>query len=224
MRGSFVLLGLLVALPAGIAAPTGGFVTGHVVVFQDGRKFDDVHTPAYVYLVENPPKHHKDRPGNHVTRAIEHKDREFLPHAIAIPVGATIEFPNSDSEEHNAFSPTPKDPFDLGRYGKGARKKRQFFEPGEFDVFCDIHRNMWAKIRVVDSAWIAEVQSGAFKIDDVPPGDYKLVAWFHDSLEVRSDPITIKAGETTQVPVELHVQAGKMKSHNRKDGSPYPPY
>jgi plastocyanin len=224
MRGYLILLGILVALPSGTAAPVGGIVTGHVLVFQNGKKLDPLDASAYVYLVENPLKHHKDRPGDKIVRPIEHRNLEFSPHAIAVPLGATIEFPNNDDVEHNAFSPTPNDPFDLGRYSHGAHHKHRFFESGEFDIYCDIHKDMWAKIKVVDSPWIAEVKNGAFTLADIPDGEYKVVAWFHDSIEVRSDPIQIKAGATTALPVELHVQVGKPKSHTRKAGGPYPQY
>jgi plastocyanin len=225
MRGYFIFIVFLVALPAGIAAPAGGVVKGRIVVFASGRKIQPpTDAPAYVFLEESRPSPHKNSFGNNKVAEIVHRGTQFDPHVRVVPVGATVVFPNADTDEHSAFSPTEQDPFNLGRYKQGARPSHKFDDPAEFDIYCDIHKDMWAKVKVVNSDWIAKVENDTFTISDVPPGEYKVVAWFHDSLEVRSDPITVKAGETTQLPVELHVQAGKQKLHKHKDGRPYGPY
>jgi plastocyanin len=208
------------------ATPAGGTVIGRLVIVKDGKPItvpDD--QPAYVYLVELHPSRRKTRPGDDVTRRITQRAERFEPQIMVVPVGATVVFPNDDLKEHNVFSPTAEDQFDLGRYDHGPGKNHKFDDAAEIDVYCDIHKAMWAKVKVVDSAWIAPVKGGVFTLIDVPPGAYKAVGWMRDSREVKSDPFTVTAGATTTLADELHLQAGQPRvTHARKDGSPYPPY
>src|SRR5450432_143418 len=44
------------------------------------------------------------------------KDKHFVPHVLAIPVGTTVDFPNADPIFHNAFSNFSGQPFDVGLY------------------------------------------------------------------------------------------------------------
>ena len=46
----------------------------------------------------------------------------------------------------------------LGRYGPNKKGRSHKFEDAEeFDIFCDIHPEMWAKVKSVDSAYIERV-------------------------------------------------------------------
>jgi plastocyanin len=221
-----LVLALLLLPSVSRAAPAAGTVTGRLVVVKDGKPIampDD--QPAYVYLVEHPPQRRKARAGDKRTERITQRGEQFAPQIVVVPVGATVVFPNDDLKEHNVFSPTAEDQFDLGRYDHGPGKRHKFDDPGEIDVYCDIHKGMWAKVKVVESGLIAPVKGGTFTLTDVPPGSYKVVGWARDSREVKSDPITVTAGATTKLADELHLQVGKPRiSHTRKDGSPYPPY
>src|SRR5580698_5298556 len=40
-------------------------------------------------------------------RSVEQRNREFLPHVLAVPVGSTVAFPNYDNVFHNVFSTSP---------------------------------------------------------------------------------------------------------------------
>src|SRR4051812_44915153 len=178
----------LLGLGADSAAPTpGGTVTGKVVSVRNNEKV--AHDDVYVYLepVTRPGKLRK-APGAGVKREIHQKGLAFVPHVIVVPLGADVSFPNDDKDEHNVFSPTDP-PFDLGRYRTDKKGKAHRFEDAdEFDIFCDIHREMWAKVKVVDSApdTILQVTDGTFTFQNVPPGTYKVVAWTPNSSESRS--------------------------------------
>src|SRR5215813_1602382 len=117
MRAYLILPCILLAAPSGRAEPTTGSVTGRVIVVDNGEEIDPGDAPAFVYLVELERKHRKDRFGDAVTRTIEHRLNQFKPHVVVVPVGATVLFPNFDHDTHNAFSPSPKNAFDLGQYG-----------------------------------------------------------------------------------------------------------
>ncbi len=57
------------------------------------------------------------------------KDKTFTPHVLAIPVGATVEFPNFDPIFHNAFSNYDGKTFDLALYPPGTSKRCHFRNP-----------------------------------------------------------------------------------------------
>jgi plastocyanin len=222
-----LVLGLLTVVPSHPYAAAPGGVTGHVVVREARKQLDDKalgDTPAYVYLepVKRRPKRQKP-----VRAQIDHVGQEFKPHVLVVPVGTPVAFPNKDSFQHNAFSPTPADSFDLGIYGQGdgPRGGHVFDAPGEIEIYCDIHPNMWATVKVIDSDWFAKVVNGSFTISNVPAGEYKLVAWLRNSEEVRSEPFAITEGNMVSLDFVPYIQKGKPKlSHTRKDGSAYPPY
>src|SRR5215813_7812782 len=77
------------------------------------------------------------------------KEKRFAPHVLAIPVGATVDFPNLDPIFHNAFSNFSGQPFDVGLYAPGTNRAVTFRHPGFVRVFCNIHSAMSAIIAVV---------------------------------------------------------------------------
>ena len=226
MRAPFLVL-VFVLLGAGPATPTGGTITGSVVAVKDGNAIarDDV----YVYLEQLPRPKRDALPGAGQTREIVQKTDDgskgpyFNPRVLVVPVGTAVTFPNLDKgQDHNVFSPT--DPiFDLGKYGFSKKGKARTFDiADEFDIFCDVHPTMWAKVKVVDSPYIARVVAGKFTFTNIPAGKYKVVAWVRNSTEVRSSIITLTAGGTVKLDRELHLQVkSRSGCHDRKDGTPY---
>src|SRR5438270_10948181 len=53
------------------------------------------------------------------TVKIVQKQKRFVPHLVAVPVGSSVEFPNADLIFHNAFSNFAGQPFDVGLYAPG---------------------------------------------------------------------------------------------------------
>jgi plastocyanin len=201
-----------------------GNVTGHVLVFEDGKpaKRDEV----WVYLEAVSPRR---RSGSTTppAREIRQVKERFVPHALVVPVGTTVAFPNWDHQEHNVFSPTdPPGQFDLGRYNEDHKGKAHTFEdPAEMQIYCDIHKNMSAFVKVVetDEHWIAKVGvDGNYAISDVPPGTYKVHVWTYASSEVIKSVAV--ASDQSVTAAEAHVTLGKIPSHLRKDGSQYTIY
>lgn len=222
MKLANLFLGLTTVLIARVpdAAPLAGKVSGTVTFVRDGKGIQ-VHD-GYVYLV--PVRRGRPVPPTPVKAAIVQKRKRFTPNRLVIPVGSTVAFPNQESStgdsEHNVFSPTPPS-FDLSRYGSGQTRSRTFLDEGEYNIYCDIHVEMTAKIKVVESDRIVPVVDGRYSLSEVPAGKYKVIAWAPDSDESK-ETITVVAGETVRVP-QLNVQLGKAKpTHLRRDGTPYP--
>jgi plastocyanin len=162
-------------------------------------------------------------PGAGQTSQIKQRDLQFEPHVLVVAAGATVAFPNLDSEEHNVFSPSDP-PFNLGRYTTDkVGKAKRFDDPGEIEIYCDIHKQMWARVKVVDTTLYAEVVDGKYDLSGVPPGTYKVVAWMPDSREVKSDVVTIDASGDVQA-TEIHLHQGAPHGHKRRNGEDYPPY
>jgi plastocyanin len=128
-----------------------------------------------VVYMESAPKTPAVVPGHAV---LDQRDERFVPHVLAITTGTVVEFPNSDRIYHNVFSLSKTRPFDLGRYAAGRSKTVTFDRPGIVRVFCDIHSHMNAFILVFNHPFFALTDmEGRYRIDNVPPGTYNLVAW-----------------------------------------------
>jgi plastocyanin len=107
----------------------------------------------------------------------QHRTR-FEPDLLVVPVGSTVDFPNSDPIFHNVFSLSKAQPFDLGYYPQGQSRSVKFNNPGVVQVYCHIHSNMYAAIVVTASPWFQKpALDGSFSFSDVPAGPYQLTAW-----------------------------------------------
>jgi plastocyanin len=140
--------------------------------------------------------------------AIDQKDERFRPNALAVQVGTTVDFLNSDAFYHNVFSLSAPRRFDLGRYRKGVVKSVTFDKPGVVKLFCDIHPAMLGYVLVSDSPWgAAATPDGNFQIDDVPEGEYEAFLW-HEPL---AEPVTVGRLRVDQGPtmnIELSLPVG----------------
>jgi plastocyanin len=136
---------------------------------------------------------------------ITQDDEQFVPHVVAITVGSRVEFPNRDPFFHNVFSLSRPATFDLGRYAPGDSRISVFDKPGIVKVYCHIHSQMSALIRVFDHPWFTiPNQAGEFAIEDVPAGEHSLVAW-HERIGERRERVTIRPGTSTEVIFTLPV-------------------
>src|SRR5436190_17220685 len=114
-------------------------------------------------------------PANQV---VTQREKTFLPHVLAVPLGTTVQFRNDDRIYHNVFSIAKPNDFDAGIRATGATYTRTFNSPGAVEILCNIHSTMNGYVFVVDSPFYAKAQaSGAFSIRGVAPGRYELAAW-----------------------------------------------
>jgi polysaccharide lyase family 4-like protein len=80
-------------------------------------------------------------------------------------------------------------------------------EPGEVEVVCEEHPWTHAWIAVLDHPYFAQTSaSGAFSIDAIPPGRYRVRAW-HPSLGFSDDSVTVIAGQQTNVAFKIRPSA-----------------
>lgn len=67
---------------------------------------------------------------------------------LTISAGDTVHFKNEDPFFHNIFSLSDLKTFDLGSYPAGESKSVTFDEPGEAEIECAIHPEMYMVIEV----------------------------------------------------------------------------
>ena len=128
------------------------------------------------------------------TAILEQKNRQFSADTLVVPVGSTVSFPNRDPIFHNVFSLSKPKTFDLGNYPKDHTRTIDFPKPGIVFVNCHLHPNMSAAIMVAPNQWCTKADAaGRFKLADVPPGSYSIVAWhraagfFRQTVKVAKD-------------------------------------
>jgi plastocyanin len=125
---------------------------------------------------------------------MDQRNETFVPHVIAIMTGTTVDFPNSDKFYHNVFSLSKTARFDLGRYPAGRFRSIRFDKPGIVRVFCDIHSHMNAFILVFSHPFFTLTdQEGRYRIDNIPPGSYNVVAW-NEGTASEAKPVQVADG------------------------------
>jgi plastocyanin len=126
---------------------------------------------------------------------MDQKGLAFNPHVLAVQVGTTVEFQNSDNVQHNVFWPSisgnKKLTGNLGTWPKGEKKAFKFDNPGVVPLLCNVHPEMAGYIVVSPTPYFAETDaSGNYKIDNVPDGKYNVVAW-HEGTKPQTKSVDV---------------------------------
>jgi hypothetical protein len=122
---------------------------------------------------------------------------------LAITTGTIVDFPNSDRIYHNVFSLSKTRQFDLGRYAVGHSKPVRFDRAGVVRVFCDIHSHMNAFILVFSHPFYSLTDNdGRYRIDNVPPGSYNVIAW-NEGVSSEARPVIVPDGGVGELDFTL---------------------
>jgi plastocyanin len=188
-----LIFSVLIAVPV-LADENTGSITGKVKVFRARRSADVV-----VYLADVPGTYKP--PANHP--GLDQKNLIFVPHVLPIVVGTTVDFANSDNVKHNIYSTSKAKKFNLGTYGSDIVKQVTFDTEGEVALACNVHAEMSAYIIVLPNSYLAKTgNDGSFTITNIPPGQYTLKTW-HEKKRPYHQKVTVKAGNTTEINIEL---------------------
>ena len=83
-----------------------------------------------------------------------------------------------------------------------------FKEPESVRLSCDVHGWMQGWLIVEDNPYYAVTdEKGAFKLTDVPPGDYEVKVW-QEKLGEATQKVTVKPGADT----DRELRAGRQVS------------
>jgi hypothetical protein len=128
----------------------------------------------------------------------------FVSHVSALAAGEKARVKNSDTILHNTHGFLGKPTvFNLALPNKDQMIDitRRLTKPGVIRVVCDAHPHMFAWMVVHDSPYVAvSDERGAFKIDGIPPGTYKVTMWHEgfrakgvdkDGRPLYEDPVTV---------------------------------
>ena len=208
---------VFVARDAG-SKPQLGTVKGSVSVLKGGKaKADNKGAIVYLENVPGTPPVPKDH------AIIRQREKQFEPPLSVVVKGTTIDFPNEDKIFHNVFSVSRPARFDLGLYKSGTTKSVEMKRAGTVDVYCNIHPDMIAKVKILENAYYTITgKDGAFKIENVPAGEYPIVAWLATGDEAKGT-VKVAAGGAAEVKLEV-TEVSKKETHTRKDGTPYGRY
>ena len=127
----------------------------------------------------------------------------FTPHVLPVLKGSVVDFPNSDTVRHNVFGPDPipgtDEKINLGTYDVGTIKTVALNNAGELSLLCNVHAEMSGFIVAIDNPYFTITdRKGAFTIENVPAGTYKLTTW-HERFKPVVGEVTVEAGATAEV-------------------------
>jgi plastocyanin len=135
---------------------------------------------------------------------LDQKGCEYLPHVLPVKAGSPVEILNNDNILHNIHTYSTKNP-PVNRAQPKFKKSitETFKEPEMIKVTCDVHGWMSGWFAVQEHPYYAVTdEKGAFKLTDVPPGDYELRVW-QEKLGETTQKVTVQPGAETTVTFEL---------------------
>jgi len=217
-----VATGIVALLAVGTVQPAPpGRVAGRIVILEKDNKPSPDLSDAVLYL---------EAPATVTTAAkpvaveIAITDKTYAPHVVVVPLGSTVRFPNHDPFNHNVFSVSEPNSFDLGLYGRGEAKSYTFTHAGLVRIYCNVHPRMVAYVLVMENRYYAQPgNDGTFAIDNVPSGRYRLHVW-HERIpsEVIKDVSPDGGTAGAELQIALNARGYKWEPHRNKYGRNYP--
>ena len=134
------------------------------------------------------------------TVEINQKGCQYVPHVVAVDAGQHMKIVNSDQTLHNIYAQATKtSPWNKSQMLGGAPLDVTWNnEEVAIPIKCNVHPWMRAYIVVVKGPYGVSDDSGAFKLDNLPPGNYTLTAW-HETYGTQTQTVTVAAGKPATV-------------------------
>lgn len=171
---------------AAASSSDGAHVTGKVA--------PGLAPPSAVVVLE--PNGNAELPVKSEPAIMDQAGYEFLPGFLLAQAGQWVQFRNSEDVLHNVRVTeisSQKPVFNVATVAFG--KYDHTFEPGYYNVTCDIHPTMRASILVTQSPYSATTaEDGSFSMNNVRPGQYNLTVYAGPTPVVRS--IEVKSART----------------------------
>ena len=135
--------------------------------------------------------------------AVDQHGCKFVPHVIATTPGE-VELKNSDDILHNIHTYSTANP-SINKAQPKFKKvmTEKFDKPEIIKLTCDVHSWMLGWVAVMPNPYFGVTDAnGATKIENVPPGKYKVEVW-HETLGKQTKDVEVKAGQTAKVSFEM---------------------
>lgn len=141
---------------------------------------------------------------------VDQRGLRFRPSVVAVPVGATVVFRNSDPVIHSVFSPGRQGAaeagggfFDLGRFFPGREVRHTAQVAGVLLILCRLHPEMAAYVVVAPTQAVTVTDStGRFALTGLPPGPTTLRFW-HPLRAPATMRVDLEPGRTSVVNIRL---------------------
>jgi plastocyanin len=146
--------------------------------------------------------------------SVEQKDCMYLPKTFGIESGGSVLVKNTDKTTHNVHTyKGMESQFNQGQPPGSPDirlpEKGKTYDDGVITFKCDIHKWMNASGVVTDHPYFAVTGAdGAFKLDKLPPGKYKLEAW-HSTFGSKTQDVTVEEGKPLAVKFEFNADTDK---------------
>jgi len=125
----------------------------------------------------------------------------YTPHILGVMAGQPVQILNSDPTLHNIHPmPVTNAGFNIGMPIQGLKSTRVFSKAeAPFHVRCDVHPWMSAHIGVFSNPFFGvSNEQGEVELKNLPAGTFQVQAW-HEKYGVRTQSVTVAAGETKQI-------------------------
>jgi len=146
--------------------------------------------------------------------AVEQKECMYLPKTFGIESGGSVIIQNKDKTTHNVHTYKGNE----SQFNQGQPpgtpdiklpEKGKTYDDGVITFKCDIHKWMNASGVVTDHPFFTVTGAdGAFKLEKLPPGKYKLEAW-HSTFGVKTQDVTVEDGKPLAVKIEFNADTDK---------------
>jgi plastocyanin len=146
-----------------------------------------------------------DHPAVPVNAIMDQVDRAFVPDLLVIPPRSTVEFPNSDSVNHQIYSFSAAKKFQLPLYRGKRYPPVRFDQVGFVTLGCNIHDSMLAYVVVTDAPYFGRTDPRGSWSVELPRGTYRVTVWHprtRESAEIGRE-MTIGDADRTSVTVRL---------------------
>lgn len=117
---------------------------------------------------------HRPAPQHAVMDQVE---RAFVPDLLVLPLGSTIEFPNSDAVSHQIYSFSPAKRFQLPLYRGKRYAPVVFDQPGVVTLGCNIHDEMLAYVVLTEAPYFGRTDASGTYSGEVARGRYRVAVW-----------------------------------------------
>lgn len=125
---------------------------------------------------------------------LDQKGCQYQPRVLLVPANAPVKILNDDGILHNIHTFSKKNP-PVNRAQPKFKKEieEKWAQPENVELRCDVHAWMNGWLVVQDNPYyVITDDSGAFKLTDVPPGEYEIKVW-HEKLGEQTQKVTVPA-------------------------------
>ena len=159
------------------------------------------------------------------TVELDQRNREFMPHVLAVRTGTEVKFPNHDQIRHHVYSFSTVKRFEIKLYKGTPPNPIRFDTAGIAVLGCNIHDWMIAYVYVTDTPYFTKTDgSGRWSLD-VPADIYKIGIW-HPHMDtgetLSSEPLTVTEHQTIRLdrilPLKKSFRTGKPPTSLLEEG------